>query len=69
MKRKLEFAPGCFDDWEGTQEELDAFMEELTEMFQSDDFIEKAEKLSPEEEQKFFQNMQRKIDKRGTKLN
>lgn len=26
---KIEFAPGCFDNFEGTQEELDAFIEEI----------------------------------------
>jgi flagellar biosynthesis/type III secretory pathway M-ring protein FliF/YscJ len=28
-KLKIEFAPGCFDSFDGTQEELDAFMAEL----------------------------------------
>lgn len=32
---KVEFAPGCFDHFEGTQEELDAMMAEITEMFQN----------------------------------
>ena len=32
-KIKVEFAPGCFDSFEGTQEELDAFMKEITDMF------------------------------------
>lgn len=26
---KIEFAPGCFDDFEGTQEELDELMTEI----------------------------------------
>lgn len=26
---KIVFAPGCFDNFDGTQEELDAFMAEL----------------------------------------
>jgi hypothetical protein len=31
---KIEFAPGCFDDMEfASQEELDAFVAEITEMF------------------------------------
>jgi len=30
---KIEFAPGCFDHFEGTQEELDAFMAELEKKF------------------------------------
>ena len=30
---KIEFAPGCFDAFEGTQEELDALQTEIMEMF------------------------------------
>jgi len=30
---KVEFAPGCFDTFDGTQEELDAMMAEIQEMF------------------------------------
>lgn len=29
MKHEIEFAPGCFDDFDGTQEELDALVNEL----------------------------------------
>jgi hypothetical protein len=30
---KIEFAPGCFDKFEGTQEELDEFIKEIKTMF------------------------------------
>lgn len=30
---KIEFAPGCFDNFEGTQEELDALVKEIENMF------------------------------------
>ena len=30
---KVVFAPGCFDSFEGTQEELDSFMAEIQDMF------------------------------------
>jgi hypothetical protein len=30
---KIEFAPGCFDNFEGSQEELDEFIKEITTMF------------------------------------
>lgn len=33
-KMKVEFAPGCFDNFEGTQEELDDFIKEITSMFE-----------------------------------
>jgi hypothetical protein len=32
---KVQFAPGSFDDFDGTQEELDALVAELEEMFES----------------------------------
>lgn len=32
---QIEFAPGAFDSFEGTQEELDAMMAEITEMIAS----------------------------------
>jgi hypothetical protein len=30
---KVEFAPGCFDDFDGTQEELDALVKEIENKF------------------------------------
>jgi hypothetical protein len=32
-KIKITFEPGCFDTFEGTQEELDELVAEITEMF------------------------------------
>ncbi len=32
---KITFAPGCFDDFEGTQEELDELMKTIQDMFDS----------------------------------
>lgn len=34
-KIQIEFAPGCFDNFDGTQEELDEFIAELTRMAES----------------------------------
>ena len=31
---KIEFAPGCFDNFDGTQEELDDLVKEITGMFE-----------------------------------
>ena len=33
-KMKIEFAPGCFDNLEGTQEELDELVKEIQNMFE-----------------------------------
>jgi LmbE family N-acetylglucosaminyl deacetylase len=32
---KIEFAPGCFDNFDGTQEELDELMKTIQDMFDS----------------------------------
>lgn len=32
---KIEFAPGCFDNFEGSQEELDELINQIKEMFAS----------------------------------
>lgn len=37
-KLKITFEPGCFDSFDGTQEELDAMIEEVTKMFETNDF-------------------------------
>ena len=38
---KLVFAPGCFDTFEGTQEELDELMAEIQASFDSGEMLEK----------------------------
>jgi hypothetical protein len=45
----LSFEPGCFDDFEGTQEELDEFLEELTKQITSGEFFENAETFEVDE--------------------
>ena len=42
---KIEFAPGCFDGFEGSQEELDALIGQIKEMFASGEALEKARKI------------------------
>ena len=44
-KYKITFAPGCFDDFEGTQEELDELVAQLTEMAESGELMEKSVSL------------------------
>ena len=39
---KVTFAPGCFDSFEGTQEELDELIAEITRMASSGELEEKA---------------------------
>jgi hypothetical protein len=40
---KLVFAPGCFDGFEGTQEELDELIKEIEQGFTDGSFFEKAQ--------------------------
>ena len=39
---KISFAPGCFDSFEGTQEELDELIAEITAMAESGEMFIKA---------------------------
>jgi hypothetical protein len=46
---KLVFAPGCFDNFDGTQEELDELIKGITEAFESGELLENSEKVDLEE--------------------
>ena len=39
---KVEFAPGCFDGFDGTQEELDELIEEIRRMVSSGEILEQS---------------------------
>jgi hypothetical protein len=49
-KKKLEvvFAPGCFDNFEGTQEELDLLIKEIQEGAENGTLFEKSNPVSTE---------------------
>ena len=46
---KITFAPGCFDHFDGTQEELDALIKEIQDGFQDGSFFEKAKMVDLDE--------------------
>jgi|APCry1669188910_1035180.scaffolds.fasta_scaffold689940_1 hypothetical protein len=46
---KLVFAPGCFDNFEGSQEELDSLVKEIEQAFENGDFLDDAKKVDMEE--------------------
>jgi hypothetical protein len=46
---KVEFAEGCFDEFEGTQEELAEFVAEIQNKALNGTLFEGARELSPEE--------------------
>jgi hypothetical protein len=48
-KLKVEFAPGAFDSFEGTQEELDEFIAEIYKAIDSGELFENSVELTEEE--------------------
>jgi hypothetical protein len=44
-KLKITFAPGCFDNFEGTQEELDEFIAQIQKGFESGEFLTQSQPL------------------------
>jgi hypothetical protein len=46
---KVEFAPGAFDTFDGTQEELDAMMAEIKKMVEDGTLFEKARTVDLDE--------------------
>ncbi len=41
-KMKIVFAEGCFDDFDGTQEELDELIAHLTELAENGELLERS---------------------------
>lgn len=48
-KIKIEFMPGCFDDFEGTQEELEEMIREIEEMAADGTLFDNSEDLTEDE--------------------
>ncbi len=53
MKIKIDFAPGAFDKFEGTQEELEQLIAEITRQAESGELFETAELVDPSDEDLF----------------
>ena len=47
-KIKIEFAPGCFDNFEGTQEELDDIISSIQEAAESGELNSKSQEVTDE---------------------
>jgi len=58
---QLEFAPGCFDDFEGTQEELDEMIEHIKEMFAAGKFVTHGRELTDEDFDTLSESTKQKI--------
>jgi hypothetical protein len=57
---EIVFVPGCFDSFEGTQEELDDLMAEIGQLIQSGELFDKAvpiDELSDEELRMFAEDV------------
>jgi hypothetical protein len=48
-KPEIVFAPGCFDNFEGTQEELDEMIAEIQRMAESGELFENSTELDLED--------------------
>lgn len=49
QKRTITFAPGCFDSFEGTQEELNELQAEIMRMFDNGEFEKNSRPVDIEE--------------------
>jgi len=58
---QLEFAPGCFDDFEGSQEDLDALVEHIKEMFAAGKFLTEGRELTDEDFDTLSESTKQKI--------
>ncbi len=68
---RVVFEPGCFDNWEGSQQELDELVEEIKQVFSDPDFLESLEDIVDvsdltDDEQAWFNQV---FDPRKRKLN
>ena len=50
-KLKIQFAEGCFDSFEGSQEELQELIAHIWQMAEDGTILDNARPLSPEEEE------------------
>jgi hypothetical protein len=48
-KVEIVFAPGCFDNFEGTQEELDEFVAELNRLVETGELFDRARPIDIDE--------------------
>jgi hypothetical protein len=60
-KPKIVFAPGCFDNFDGTQEELNEFVKMLGDMVESGEIFEKAVPMTEESFNELPEEAQRQL--------
>lgn len=52
---KIIFAPGCFDNFEGSQEELDKLVKEIYQLAESGELFDELFEMDSEELQEFLE--------------
>ena len=57
-KLKIVFAEGCFDGFDGTEEELAEMLADIHQMVEDGTLMDNAVPIDPEEEAKFIELMQ-----------
>jgi hypothetical protein len=60
-KLKLKFAEGCFDNFDGTQEELQALIADLHQQLEAGTLFENAVPVTDEEERIYLDKLENKI--------
>jgi hypothetical protein len=58
---KVEFAPGCFDQFDGTQEELDQMIAEINQLVESGAIFEHSRELTEEDLDELPEEVQQQI--------
>lgn len=59
-KPEIVFAPGCFDNFNGTQEELQDMIAQIHQMLEDGTLLENSEPLSEEESEAITEMLQKK---------
>jgi len=62
-KLKLEFADGCFDEFVGTQEELQALIADLHQQLEAGTLFDNSVPVSEEEEGFYFDKLENKLQR------
>jgi len=57
----IEFAPGCFDGFEGTQAELDELVAEIQRIFSSGEFAERSQPITEDTFEELSPQMQQRL--------
>jgi hypothetical protein len=63
-KPTIEFAPGCFDDFDGTQDELQELIAHIHQMAENGTLFQESEPLTPDEEDAVWMMLAKKQEEK-----